>query len=415
MPRIAVIGAGAAGLLAAGAALEYGADVTFYEPNAKVGRKLMITGKGRCNLTNASSIDNIIANTPRNPRFLYAALNALSPNDVMELFEQLGVPLKVERGERVFPVSDKAVDIVDALVKYTRGAHMIHERAVDISVRDGAVVGVISEDKSHTRHETEYDSVIICTGGRSYPRTGSTGDGYALAKRLGHTIVPIHPSLVPLEADKSICAALCGLSLRNVSLKVRDDSCDKIVFEDFGEMLFAHFGITGPLVLSASAHLTDMSRGRYTALIDLKPALDEKTLDNRLLADFSKYINKNFSNALSDLLPQKLIPVFIRLSGISADKKVNTLTREERLSLVRLLKGFKVQIHGFRPIDEAIITSGGVSTSEISPKDMQSKLVHGLYFAGEVIDTDAYTGGFNLQIAFSTGHLAGVSAALRYE
>lgn len=415
MPKIAIVGAGAAGLIAAGTALEYGSDVTVFEPNGRVGVKLMITGKGRCNVTNNSPIDNILANIPRNPRFLYAALNSFTPADVMEFFEGLGVPLKTERGARVFPVSDKAADIVNALEKYTRGAKLLHERVISIDSADGAVSTLTACDRSGNIKKYDFDSVIVCTGGLSYPKTGSTGDGYKLAEALGHTVTPRFPSLVPLDADRRLCSELTGLSLRNVTLKVRDNISGNTVYEEFGEMLFAHFGITGPIVLSASAHLSNMTRGKYTAVIDLKPALDEKTLDNRLLSDFSKYINKNFSNALGDLLPSKMIPVFIKLSGIDPVKKVNEITRDERRSLVRLFKNFEVSINGFRPIDEAIITSGGVSVKEISPKDMQSKLVRGLYFAGEVIDVDAYTGGFNLQIAFSTGRLAGMSAATRYD
>ncbi len=415
MPSIAIIGGGAAGLLAAGTALQYGADVTIFEPNPKLGVKLMITGKGRCNVTNNSPIENILANIPTNPRFLYSALNSFSPSDTMELFERLGVPLKTERGNRVFPVSDKAYDIVSALVKYTKNAKIIHERVTQISVVDSKVKGVITRNKSGENHSYNFDSVILSTGGLSYPRTGSTGDGYKLAKALGHTLIPTAPSLVPLEADKRLCASLSGLSLKNVTLKIRENATNQVVYEDFGEMLFAHFGITGPLVLSASSHIKCPQKGKYTALIDLKPALDEKALDNRLLSDFSKYINKNFSNALSDLLPHKLIPVVIAISGISPFAKINSITKEERLKLVSILKSFEVPIYGFRPIDEAIITSGGISTKEISPKDMQSKLCQNLYFAGEVIDVDAYTGGYNLQIAFSTGYLAGMSAAQNYD
>ena len=414
MPSIAIIGAGAAGLMCAGTALEHGADVTLFDKNPKVGVKLMITGKGRCNVTNNSSIDNILANIPRNPRFLYGALNAFSPADTISLFEKLGVKLKTERGNRVFPVSDKASDIVKALSSYTKKATFINEKVVRINSDDNVVTGLTTIDKYGKNKLYNFDSVILCTGGLSYPRTGSTGDGYKLAKELGHNITPCFPSLVPVEADKRLCSSLSGLSLRNVTLKICDNNIDKIIYEEFGEMLFAHFGITGPIVLSASAHLIQPQRGKYTAYIDLKPALDEKTLDSRLLSDFSKYINKNFSNALGDLLPQKMIPVIIKLSGISPDKKVNTITKDERHMLVRLLKNFKVDLLGFRPIEEAIVTSGGIDVREISPKDMQSKHVEGLYFAGEVIDVDAYTGGYNLQIAFSTGYLAGLSAANRY-
>ncbi len=414
MPRIAIVGAGAAGLLAAGTALEYGADVTVFNSTSRIGTKLSITGKGRCNLTNNSDIDNILANIPRNPRFLYAALNSFSPFDVMELFEGLGVPLKTERGARVFPVSDKASDIVNALKRYSSGARFIDERVISISTEAQTVTGLRTKSPNGDIKDYEFDRVIICTGGLSYPKTGSTGDGYKLARALGHNVVPCTPSLVPLDADRRLCSAMTGLSLKNVSLKIINNLDNSPVYEEFGEMMFAHFGITGPIVLSASAHLADMVRGKYTAYIDLKPALDEKTLDNRLISDFSKYINKNFSNALKDLLPSKMIPVFIKETGIPEDKKVNEITREERKTIIRLLKRFKVDIYGFRPIDEAIITSGGIDTKEISPKDMQSKLVSGLYFAGEVIDVDAYTGGFNLQIAFSTGHLAGLSAAINH-
>lgn len=414
MPSIAIIGAGAAGLLCAGTALEYGANVTLFDKNAKAGVKLMITGKGRCNVTNNSSIENILNNIPRNPRFLYGALNAFSPNDTIELFERLGVPLKTERGNRVFPVSDKASDIVKALAAYAKKATFISEKVISINTDNNSVTGVTARDKVGNIKNYDFDSVILCTGGLSYPRTGSTGDGYKIAKEIGHNIIPCSPSLVPIEADKRLCSSLSGLSLRNVLLKIKDNKQDKIVYEEFGEMLFAHFGITGPIALSASAHLTKPTPGKYCAYIDLKPALDEKTLDSRLLADFSKYINKNFSNALGDLLPQKMIPVIIKLSQISPDKKVNMITKDERHTLINLLKNFKIDLYGFRPIDEAIVTSGGIDVKEISPKDMQSKLISGLYFAGEVIDVDAYTGGYNLQIAFSTGYLAGKNAAQRY-
>lgn len=414
MPNIAIIGAGAAGLTAAGAALEYGADVTVFDPNPRIGVKLSITGKGRCNVTNNSPIDNILANIPRNPRFLYGALNSFSPRDVMALFEELGVELKTERGARVFPVSDKAHDIVNALGRYALGAKFIHERVISIDTDGDHICGLTSRGKDGNINKYIFDSVILCTGGLSYPKTGSTGDGYKMAKLIGHTVTPCTPSLVPLDADRRLCSSLSGLSLKNVAVRIVDNVKNSTVFEEFGEMMFAHFGLTGPIILSASAHLTDMARGKYTAYIDLKPALDEKTLDNRLLSDFSKYINKNFSNALGDLLPSKMIPVFVSLSGIDPYKKVNAITREERQTIMRLLKGFKVSVNGFRPIDEAIITRGGIDVKEITPKDMQSKLISGLYFAGEVIDVDAYTGGFNLQIAFSTGHLAGISAATQY-
>lgn len=412
MPKIAVIGGGAAGLIAAGTAAYLGADVTLFERNKRLGTKLMITGKGRCNVTNNSPTETVLSNIPTNPRFLYAALNAFSTADTIDFFENLGVPLKTERGARVFPVSDKAADIVSALKSYISGVKVINRRVTKILTDGDSVSGVRAVDEDGNSFDYGFDKVILCTGGVSYPRTGSTGDGYRLSRELGHSIIPPTPSLVPLEADKSVCAAMSGLSLKNVTLTICDKQTEKTVYSEFGEMLFAHFGITGPVVLSASAHLKPMTKNKYRASIDLKPALDEKTLDSRLLSDFSKYTNKNFSNSLSDLLPQKMIPVFIKKSGIDPYKKVNEITKEERRVLVGLFKSFSFDIYGFRPIDEAIITSGGINVKEISPKDMQSKIVRGLYFAGEVIDVDAYTGGFNLQIAFSTGYLAGTNAAL---
>lgn len=414
MSKIAIIGAGAAGLMAAGTACEYGHSVTVFDPNGRAGVKLMITGKGRCNVTNNSDVNNIIANIPTNPRFMYGALNNFSSADTMDFFENLGVKLKTERGARVFPESDRAKDIVEALKKYASNAEFIWERVTAVNTADGAVTGVKTSDRQGNIRNYDFDSVILCTGGVSYPRTGSTGDGYKIAKALGHTVISPKASLVPLEADKKICAVMSGLALKNVVLKIRDKTKDNYVYEEFGEMLFAHFGITGPIVLSASSHLKEITKGKYSAIVDLKPALDEKTLDTRLLSDFSKNINKNFSNSLDALLPQKMIPVFIKMSGIDPYKKVNLITKEERLKLVHLLKNFEFDILGFRPIDEAIITSGGINIKEISPKDMQSKLISGLYFAGEVIDVDAYTGGYNLQIAFSTAKLAAESASQQY-
>ncbi len=405
--KIGIIGAGAAGMAAAGHAAELGAEVTLFDKNDRPGRKLAITGKGRCNLTNYSDIQNYMANIPTNPRFLYGALCEFTPSDTMTLFESLGVKLKVERGNRVFPESDKAYDIVDALKRYSGSARYINEKVISIDTAASSVIGLTTSRKSYA-----FDRVILAAGGASYPRTGSTGDGYALAKALGHTIVPPKPSLVPLCTAGDICRRLCGLSLKNINFTVTDTASGKTVFEEFGELLFAHFGLTGPVVLSASAHLKNIVPNRYTASIDLKPALDEKTLDNRLLSDFSKYKNKDFANSLDDLLPAKLIPVAVELSGIPGHKKVNEITKAERHALVMLLKHLDFKITGTRPIDEAIITSGGVSVGEISPKDMQSKLVRGLYFAGEVIDVDAYTGGYNLQIAFSTARRAATGAVL---
>ena len=409
---VAVIGGGAAGLMAAIHAARLGADVTVFEKNERCGRKLRITGKGRCNVTNHCTRDVFFANVTGNARFLFSAWDRFGAEDTEAFFEELGVPLKVERGNRVFPVSDKATDIVDALVRECRrtGVNIVCATVAELLVEGGRVRGVRT-----SRGEMQFDAVIVATGGVSYPLTGSTGDGYRFAAAVGHTVVTPTASLVPLVEDGNFCAGVQGLSLRNVRLSVRDAVKNKTVFEDFGEMLFTHYGLSGPLVLSASAHLTDMCPGRYTLFIDLKPALDEKTLDARLLSDFKKYQNRDFLNALSDLLPQKLIAPLVRLSGIDARKKVNAITREERFALLALLKGLPVKVRGFRPIAEAIITKGGVALTEISPRTMASKKAQGLYFAGEVLDLDAYTGGFNLQIAFSTAVLAGESAACMIE
>ena len=410
--RVCVVGGGAAGLMAAIHAARYGAEVTVFERNDRLGKKLRITGKGRCNVTNHCTRDEFFANIPANAKFLYSAWDRFSSADTEAFFEELGVPLKVERGNRVFPVSDKATDIVDALVRECRktGVNIVCATVAELLLDGGRVRGVRT-----SRGEMQFDAVIVATGGVSYPLTGSTGDGYRFATAVGHTVVTPTASLVPLVEDGNFCAGVQGLSLRNVRLSVHDAVKNKTVFEDFGEMLFTHYGLSGPLVLSASAHLTDMSSGRYTLFIDLKPALDEKTLDARLLSDFKKYQNRDFLNALSDLLPQKLIAPLVRLSGIDARKKVNAITREERLALLALLKRLPVKVRGFRPIAEAIITKGGVALNEISPRTMASKKAQGLYFAGEVLDLDAYTGGFNLQIAFSTAVLAGESAACMIE
>lgn len=373
-----------------------------------MGKKLRITGKGRCNLTNDCDRNEFLANVPTNPRFLYAALSAWSTEDTKAFFEDAGVPLKTERGKRVFPVSDRAGDVVAAMERLCResGVHIRYRKVQNILVKENRVLGVktsAGEDFAH--------AVILCTGGKSYPMTGSDGDGHRFAQALGHEIQPLLPSLVPLVARGTLCASMQGLSLKNVALRVVNTQNGKTVYEDFGEMLFAHYGLTGPLVLSASAHLSDIVPGKYEARIDLKPALDEKTLDNRILSDFSKYRNRDLINSLDDLLPQKLIQPFITLCGIDPRKKVNSITREERQDMVRLLKGLPVPLQGFRPLDEAIITRGGVSVKEVNPKTMESKIVKGLYFAGELLDVDAYTGGFNLQIAFSTAVVAGDCAA----
>ena len=406
---IAVIGGGAAGMMAAIHAANLGVPVTVFERNERCGRKLRITGKGRCNVTNHCTRDVFFANIPGNSRFLFSAWSRFDSAETERFFEEAGVPLKVERGNRVFPVSDKATDIVDALVRECRArdVRFVHERVTGLRIEEGRVRGVLFGKNGEER----FDAVILATGGASYPLTGSTGDGYGFAEAAGHSIVPPTPSLVPLVEDGRFCATVQGLSLRNVSLAVTDAHTGKEVFRDFGEMLFTHYGLTGPLVLSASAHLSDMAQGRYTVSIDLKPALDEKTLDARLLSDFEKYKNKDFQNALSDLLPQKLIAPLIERSGIDGRKKVNAITREERHAFLALLKGLTVPIKGFRPIEEAIITKGGVTLSEVDPRTMASKKMPGLYFAGEILDLDAYTGGFNLQIAFSTAVLAGEAAA----
>ena len=403
MARVLIVGAGAAGLMAAGTAAEQGANVTLFETNEKVGRKLFITGKGRCNVCNDCDAQEVLRNVPVNPRFLYSALGGFSPADVKAFFEEKGVALKTERGNRVFPVSDRSHDVANALERAYAyaGGKVVHAAATDILTQDGAVSAVVT-----TEGAIDCDAAVICTGGLSYPLTGSTGDGYRFAQRLGHTVTPTRASLVPLESDDPWCAEMQGFSLRNVTLTVYDEQ-NKVIYSDLGEMLFTHFGVSGPLVLSASAHMRDFSQHKYRLSIDLKPALDEKKLDARILRDFQKYANRDFKNALYDLAGHAMIPVLVRLSGIPEDTKVNAITREQRHRLVELFKHFPVSVTGTRPIDEAIVTSGGVSLKEVNPRTMGSKLVPGLYFAGEVLDLDAYTGGFNLQIAWSTGYVAG--------
>lgn len=404
-----VVGAGAAGLMAAGSASHEGVETLVLERCERPARKLMITGKGRCNVTNnCRSLQELTANVPRNGRFLYGAFSRFMPSDVMDFFESRGVELKTERGNRVFPVSDNAADIVDALAGYAKErARFINGRAIKLITENGKAAGIETESG-----EIIYaDKIIIATGGLSYPGTGSTGDGYELAKQAGHSITELLPSLVPLEIHEGFCSDLMGLSLKNTAIKVIDTECGKTVYTDFGEMLFTHFGVSGPMILSASAHMRNMKSGRYKIIIDLKPALTPEQLDARILRDFSENTNKNFINALNALLPKKLVPVIVRLSGIELSTKVNQITKEQRRRLVQLLKELSVTVTGFRPVAEAIVTSGGVDVSQINPKTMESKLCEGLYFAGEVIDADAYTGGFNLQIAFSTGRLAGLSAA----
>ena len=402
--RVCVIGGGAAGMMAAGTAYLYGADVTIFESMPFLGKKLAITGKGRCNVTNASGIQGLLDNITKNPRFLYSALSTYTPDDVMSTFEGLGVKLKVERGNRVFPESDKAKDIVDAMRKYCEGAKVIHEKVKKLFVnKDGGFT--VKTDKEYT-----FDRVIIATGGKSYPLTGSDGSGYKLATSLGHHVTELIPSLIPISSPSPLCSEMQGLSLKNVGSKVLSEN-DKTLYTDFGEMMFTHFGVTGPMILSASAHLRGYDISKLTLSIDLKPALDEKTLDARLLGNFKTNANKDFVNSLSGLLPSKMIPPFISLTGIDERKKINAITKEERKIILSTLKDFRIPLSSFRPIEEAIITSGGIEVKQINPGTMESKIAPGLYFAGEVIDVDAYTGGFNLQIAFSTGYLAGKSAA----
>lgn len=405
MSKIAVIGGGAAGLTAAGFASMYGADVKVFEKMPRVGRKILISGKGRCNLTNSCDIPTFMSNVPVNNKFLYSAINNFPPYDIIDFFESLGLKTKVERGNRVFPVSDKAMDVVDTMRKFAtdNGADIINSEVEDIITENQVVKSVVAGGKEYA-----FDSVIIATGGLSYPRTGSTGDGFRFAQKLGHTVIEPKPSLVPLTSPDNDCKRLQGLSLKNVGLNITDVS-GRTVYTDFGEMLFTHFGLSGPMILSASCNMRDYQNG-YTAHIDLKPALNAEQLDLRIQRDIKDNINKAVSNSLSKLLPKKLIPVVLNRWGIDTDKKCNLITREERKALLNILKDFTVSINGTRPIDEAIITSGGVKTTEINPKTMESKLIKGLYFAGEVIDVDAYTGGFNLTIAWATGKLAGENA-----
>ncbi len=401
--EIVIVGGGAAGMFAACCLEEAGNRAVLVEPNPRLGKKLRITGKGRCNVTNACENRELLGHVPRNGKFLYSALNVMPAREVMARFEAMGVPLKVERGNRVFPVSDDAHQVADALQQRLRrnGVRVLRDRAVSLETRDGAVSAVCLENGGRLPCQ----KVLLATGGISYPGTGSTGDGYAMARALGHSLVLPRPSLVPLEEEKDgCCARLQGLSLRNVRLTAFED--EKRIFEEFGELLFTHFGISGPLCLSASAHMRQFDRCSYRMEIDLKPALDEAALDRRLLADLEKFQNSDFCNALGDLLPQKLIPVVIDYSGIPPRVKAHSVTRQQRQGLLQLLKHFPVAIAGPRPIAEAIITSGGVAVGEVNPRTMESKLVSGLYFAGELLDVDAYTGGFNLQIAWATAAVA---------
>ncbi|MDD7310913.1 MAG: NAD(P)/FAD-dependent oxidoreductase [Clostridiaceae bacterium] len=406
--KIVVVGGGAAGMMAACTAARRGASVILIERNAQLGVKVNITGKGRCNVTNDSEPETLIKNTLTNGRFLYSAFAAMSAQDTMAFFEKIGVPLKVERGKRVFPVSDRARDVSGALKTqlHRLGVQILQHRVKAIAEKDGVVCGVLLQDGS----VLAADRVILATGGRSYPRTGSDGDGYRMARALGHTVTELRPSLVPLLTQETSPAQMEGLALKNVTLTVKKDG--KKVFSDFGEMVFTAKGISGPLVLSASAHLDGKKHTYpYQAFIDLKPALDAETLDKRLLRDFAENSNRDFSNALSQLLPAKMIPVAVQMCDIPGNQKVHTITRAQRENLCALLKAFPFTVIAAGGWDEAVVTAGGISVKEIDPKTMGSKLVRGLYFAGEIMDVDAYTGGFNLQIAWSTGYCAGQAAA----
>ena len=406
MRKIIIIGGGAAGLIASAIAAGRGEDVTVIEKNSRPARKVMITGKGRCNVTNACfDLDDLINSVVTNKRFMYSAFSSFMPYDTIALIEEMGVPTKIERGNRVFPESDKAVDIVDALVKNAKqnGVKFIEGTVTSFNTENNVIKSVNLDDGT----VVDGDAFAICTGGLSYQSTGSTGDGYRLAESVGHSITDIEPALISLVASNGFVPKLQGLSLRNISIKLLDG--EKEIYSDFGEMLFTHYGVSGPVILSASSHMTHPKEHNYKIVIDLKPALDEQTLDKRIQRDFAENTNKDFINSLSKLLPNKLIPVIVKLSGIEPSEKVNQITKVQRQNLVSLLKNFTVNISDFRPINEAIITSGGVDVKEINPKTMGSKIVDNLYFAGEVIDVDAYTGGFNLQVAFSTGYLCGMN------
>ncbi len=402
---VAVVGGGPAGMMAAAVSARRGCKTVLIEKNNTLGKKLLITGKGRCNITNNAPIDEFIKNVPVNGNFLYSAFYSFTNDDMIKLIEKLGVKTKVERGERVFPVSDKASDVLAALKRMLAnyGVNVLTSEVKGIRPADNCKWHILLSGNKIL----ECDSVVIATGGVSYPLTGSTGDGYRFAKELGHTVTDIKPSLVPLELGENYVRELMGLSLRNVSVTVV--SGNKKIYDDFGEMLFTHYGASGPVILSASSHIKNPAQNSYKLVIDLKPALDFKTLDKRILRDFEEFKNKDFANSLGNLLPKKLIPVIIKLSGIAPDTKVNEITREQRHNLVELLKNLTFTVKKFRPVSEAIVTSGGVCIKEINPSTMEYKIAPGVYFAGEVIDVDAYTGGFNLQIAFSTGYVAGMN------
>ncbi len=413
--KVIVIGGGPAGMMSAIASAENGNKVILIEKMQSLGRKLLITGKGRCNITSSLSMDEFIKNTPGNGMFLYSVYKNYTNTDIIDFLKKQGLEVKEERGNRIFPITDKSQDVLKCFTKRLKELNveiLLNQKVSEILVKDEEVIGVKLQDKI-----INADKIILATGGESYPLTGSTGDGYKMVEKLGHTVTKIKPSLVPLETfEKDTCKEMQGLSLRNVEIKLKDIEKNKIIYEDFGEMLFTHFGVSGPTILSSSAHLVryknidELLKNKKIKLsIDLKPALSEEKLDERILRDFNEIKNKQFKNSLDKLLPQKLINIIIEKSGINPQKQVNEIKKEERRNLVKLLKNFEVTIKGFRPIDEAIITSGGINIKEINPKTMESKIVNGLYFAGEIIDVDSYTGGFNLQIAYSTGYTAGIS------
>ncbi|SFP59676.1 hypothetical protein SAMN04487928_10497 [Butyrivibrio proteoclasticus] len=418
MKKIAIIGCGAAGMMAALSAASGGSSVTIFEKNEKPGKKIYITGKGRCNVTNACAVEDYFNFVHRNARFLYSAVYGFDNSAVMDFFENNNCHLKIERGERVFPVSDHSSDIIRTLfdaVKRAKVQVLFSTTVLSVEASGGHVSAVTYSSFDDPITREEFDSVIVCTGGMSYPSTGSTGDGYRFARELGHSVVTPSPSLVPFEIKESWCKDLQGLSLKNVGLKMftidsRTAKKRKPVYDGFGEMLFTHFGISGPLVLTVSCYYD--KEKQYELFLDLKPALNEEQLDKRVLRDFEEGLNKSFKNILGGLFPSKMIPVMIKLSGIDPEKKVNEITKEERIAFVKLIKSVPMTITGTRGFNEAIITKGGVNVKEINPSTMESKLVSGLYFAGEVIDVDTETGGFNLQVAWSTGHLAGESAAM---
>lgn len=413
--KVIVIGGGPSGMLAALASRKNGDDVTVIEKNNQLGKKILITGKGRCNITNSINIEDFIQNVPGNGRFLYSAFQNFTNIDIIELLKKEGVKTKEERGNRVFPVSDNAEEVRRAFERAVNkaGVHVkLNSRVIGIEINEEQCVQKVILENG----KLAADKIVLATGGKSYPLTGSDGDGYEIAKKLGHTIVPIRGSLVPLLAEKNVCSKLQGLSLRNVSIEFLDIKLNKKIYKDFGEMLFTHFGVSGPVILSASAHLLrykeideKIKNQEIKLIIDLKPALSVEQLDSRILRDFQSIKNKQFKNSLDKLLPKKMIDVVIEKSNINPNKMINEITKEERIALVNLLKNFEIKINGFRPVDEAIVTAGGINTKEINPKTMESKIISGLFFAGEIIDVDAYTGGFNLQIAYSTGYTAGLN------